>query len=138
MSNFFGVYECDFDSKYSVTVEDDGRVAYAYLLENNEHVVSDVWLYNQQDPPLNADWRESDMPFLNPQDFLLAAENCMPLLKTSDVIVNWNCPDNKIIIAIIFIREQLTAILQTGTSPGWSAFVKKDGPLAKKWHPLSE
>ena len=33
------------DGGRSVVLEDDGRVAYAYLLEKDT-IVSDVWLYN--------------------------------------------------------------------------------------------
>lgn len=52
-------------------VEDDGKVAYAYLLKGND-IISDVWLYNQQRTPDTIDWTNKvDMLFLNPKNYIL-------------------------------------------------------------------
>jgi hypothetical protein len=56
---------CEFDSNYSVLIEDDGRVAYAYLMEYGD-VISDVWLYNHTQAIKVVDWNNQQMPYLNP------------------------------------------------------------------------
>jgi hypothetical protein len=56
---------------FSLIVEDDDRVAYAYLL-HNEEIVGDVWLYNGDPAPSDPQWGDpSGAPFLNPQEFVL-------------------------------------------------------------------
>ena len=45
------------DGKLSVVLEDDGDVAYAYLLEEGI-VVGDVWLYNVSQSPNTIDWSD--------------------------------------------------------------------------------
>ena len=47
------------DPRYSVVIEDDGRVAYAYLLHDDE-IVGDVWLYNHGPAPAEPEWRSPD------------------------------------------------------------------------------
>jgi len=61
------------DGRLSVMLEDDGRVAYAYLLQDGK-VVGDVWLYNVVETPERVDWKDrSQMPFLNPKRFCSTA-----------------------------------------------------------------
>ena len=55
---------------YSVIFDDDGRVAYAYLLAPDEHIVSDVWLYNRCESPLQPEWPDQEkIPFANPASY---------------------------------------------------------------------
>jgi hypothetical protein len=49
---WFGIDEPGGDRQ--VVLEDDGRVAYAYLLERDA-IVADVWLYNIGEDPV--DWQ---------------------------------------------------------------------------------
>jgi hypothetical protein len=71
MSNFFFQYFCNFNANYSIIIEDDNRVAYAYLLEG-ENIVGDVWLYNQEQSPVKENWdNPDDLPFLNSLDYII-------------------------------------------------------------------
>ncbi|WP_374951629.1 hypothetical protein [Mucilaginibacter sp.] len=65
MSVFSAQYYCEFDRFFSVKIEDDGRVAYAYLMQGNDEV-ADVWLYNLAAAPVASFWNEADKPFVNP------------------------------------------------------------------------
>jgi hypothetical protein len=51
---------------WQVIVEDDDRVAYAYLVRDGR-IVTDVWLYNRMPAPQRPPWHEPGpvMPFLN-------------------------------------------------------------------------
>ncbi|MBC8045942.1 MAG: hypothetical protein H7Y00_04055 [Fimbriimonadaceae bacterium] len=130
MSEFFDQFFFDKAPIYSIIIEDDGRVAYAYLLKNGD-IVSDVWLYNQLEAPINSEWKKSDMPFLNPQKFLQDV-SILPILDLNEVNIKWiNSEFNKLLFADIYIREKFIARLKEGLKPGWSAIVKLDGPLAK-------
>jgi hypothetical protein len=133
MSEFYSNYACDFDSFYSIVVEDDGRVAYAYLVENEEDITGHVWLYNQLATPTNTVWIESEMPFLNPIEYIGSNQNTKPLTESSEIVVRWELSQNNIIIANLYIRDTLIAKLSPQDFPGWSTMVIKDGPLAKKW-----
>lgn len=108
----------------AVVLDDDGRVAYAYLLDR-EAVVSDVWLYNVTDTPNVVDWNdESQMPFLNPQN-LCKAEAVPRLSRQSPV----NCIWTKEGVDVV-INDVLMARLKPGAKPGWSRLARLPGPLA--------
>lgn len=111
----------------AVVLEDDGRVAYAYLLEGNS-LVSDVWLYNVDAAPESADWNiQSAMPFLNPAPF--CKQEAIPRLSLQSIV---NC-DWEDIGVVITIDGIVIARLERGAKPGWSHLARKSGPLA---HPL--
>jgi len=133
MSEFFVSIVCDDCEEFSVVIEDDGRVAYAYLLENTA-IIGQVWLYNQVDTPKETTWDEDQMPFLNPLEFVGDSFLIKPIEDNVAVQVKWKYLDtNKSIEAHVFIRKELVAILRPNAEPGWSLMVNKDGPLAKKW-----
>lgn len=70
MTEFYKQFFCKTNQSYSLIIEDDGRVAYAYLLLNEE-IIGDLWLYNQEETPSFSDWSNPDnMPFLNSQQFV--------------------------------------------------------------------
>ena len=109
----------------AVVLEDDGRVAYAYLLDH-EKVVCDVWLYNVAAAPNAVDWNdESQMPFLNPQKFC-KVEVVPRLAQQSSVECVW-CEEGVEVI----IDGVLMARLEPGAKPGWSRLALRPGPLAK-------
>lgn len=132
MTDFFAVYTCDFDDKLAVVIEDDGRVAYAYL-RANEIIVGDVWLYNQAKAPEDVVWKKDDTPFINPREFIDEAYTTLPVNDRSEIQVEWRLTESKNVKAYVFIRKVLVALLEPGAKPGWSRFVKRDGPLAKKY-----
>ena len=120
------------DSGYSVVFEDNGRVAYAYLLDENDAIVSDVWLYNRCTTPSEPEWTNMEkMPFANPIGFVKFNGNFSPVADISEVTVQWGCSDVGLVRADIFLRDELFAILVDGETPGWSKLAFKNGPLAK-------
>lgn len=129
MTDFLYKAPCNFNPDYAVIIEDDGIVAYAYLLFNEE-IIADIWLYNQAETPEETEWNEDDMPFLNPAEFVKEGIYVRPLSDGSDFECKWSI-ENGLINVDIYLYEILTARLQPDTKPGWSALVKKEGPLAR-------
>lgn len=124
-------FVCEFDENYTVMVEDDGRVAYAYLLEYGD-IIGDVWLYNVDKAPLDDNWAmQPQMPFLNPAEYLAPDANITPIKKNSEVRCEWTeSPNDSLIEAAIWIRDKFIAQVVSGSKPGWSTLVVKNGPLA--------
>lgn len=113
--------------EYSILIEDDGKVCYAYLYINNK-IVGDVWLYNKIESPIVAEWQSPDnLPFLNPIEFI--KDNIKSFNDETDVIVDWNSESK--VFAMIYISTRLIAKLTEGDFPGNSTLVIKDGPLAR-------
>ena len=111
------------DGRRAVIVEVDDRVAYAYLLENDE-IVGDVWLYNVAPTPETVDWRDRDaMPFLNPRSF--CSDEPAPDLR-QDVECRWVEDAVEICAGGIVVGR-----LAAGAKPGWSRMARMDGPLAR-------
>lgn len=113
----------------ALVLEDDGRVAYAYLLEH-EDVVGDVWLYNVNDAPVSEDWHsQSEMPFLNPMSYC-SDEKASRLAMGSSITCVW-CDEG----VDVTIDGTFMARLCRGTKPGWSRYAIRPGPLAKPLRP---
>jgi hypothetical protein len=109
----------------SVTVEDDSRVAYAYLRRYGE-IVADVWLYNVAEPPEENAWLErTQLPFLNPRKFCKqgVVERITKRTQIGCTIVSEYVE--------VSIDSQLIARLKPGVKPGWSRFAVIDSPLAR-------
>ncbi|WP_341832464.1 hypothetical protein AACH28_05600 [Sphingobacterium thalpophilum] len=114
--------------EFAVLIEDDDKVCYAYLL-NEERIVGDIWLYNSVPTPRESEWhKKENLPFLNPAKFV--KENLQPFDAISPVVVTWDF--GKETVANIFLASRLIAKLTVGSFPGWSSLVTKDGPLAQK------
>jgi hypothetical protein len=120
------------ESGCSIIFDDDGRVAYAYFLNYERKIVGDVWVYNRCETPAEPEWTEKDRaPFVNSAGYVASHKHFEPVADGSDVKVNWQRGDEGQLIACIFIRKQLAAILAAGQQPGWSTLAAKDGPLAR-------
>jgi hypothetical protein len=120
------------DSKFSLVIDDDGRVGYAYLLDADGRICGDVWLYNRCSAPVEAEWSEREKaPFANPESYV--DPRGMYSLPTSadDFSVEWRDQGKGIFEARIYIHRTLAGKLVTGAKPGWSAFARRDGPLAR-------
>ncbi|MGC3945453.1 MAG: hypothetical protein QM762_13220 [Chryseolinea sp.] len=131
MDTFFEQKICHSNNNYSVIVEDDGRVCYAYLMEGTS-IVGDVWLYNTIDTPDRVDWSsKEDMPFLNPRPYVDSSKTIQPINSSMDLSITWIMNKKEVKEANIYIRRTLVAKLEIGYKPGWSTFVIMDGPLAK-------
>jgi hypothetical protein len=120
------VRRCDVPgTTLSVIIEDDDRVAYAYLSDGGQ-ITSDVWLYNVAPAPDKVDWRdESQMPFLNPKPFC-KEESLARITEQSDVVcaVSTDCVEVK-------LGGRVIARLKAGARPGWSILAGRKGPLAQ-------
>lgn len=124
---YFKQYISEEFLSFSVIIEDDDKVCYAYLLEENQ-IVSDVWLYNNIDSPEAVDWKnKDDLPFANPKKFI--KNNISPFDVATSIDVKWGSVDGKI-YAKIYASNQLLVKLERDAFPGWSTLVKSDGPLA--------
>lgn len=130
MSEFYDQIFCESNPEYSIVVKDDGRVAYAYLLENN-NIIGDIWLYNPKPVPVAADWQNKDeMPFLNPIVFV--KDEISPITDSRQVDVKWVLFNNSVLDNVTtYVDNRLIAKLSINSMPGWSALVSKDRPLAQ-------
>ena len=109
----------------ALIVEDDGRVAYAYLLKN-ERIVSDVWLYNVAPAPDIPPWHNMQQtPFLNPVGY--CKPGTMPRLTKQSVIqCKWRSDAVEVVVDGI-----PWAHLESGAKPAWSLWAMREGPLAR-------
>jgi hypothetical protein len=108
-----------------VIIDDDGRVAYAYLLDPDGTIVGDVWLYNRLPPTDEIDF-EGGAPFLNPH----AQSPDQPLPTTpAELSVEW-LMDDALLVAEVRLRGAPLARLTPGSQPGWHAWAL-NGPLAR-------
>jgi hypothetical protein len=119
------------DRNRSVVIEDNGRVAYAYLLDHDKQICSDVWLYNRRPTPIEPEWHDREgAPYANPAPFVDDREIFALPRSGDDFSVEWKREDSSY-LARVHIRTTLAAVLADGHKPGWSVLAKKDGPLAK-------
>jgi hypothetical protein len=130
MSTFLQQIPCEFDDNYSVLIEDDGGVAYAYLLEYGD-VIGDVWLYNQEAAPAGSNWANQSTPYLNPAEYLNKDAKIAPIKNEQEIRCEWteSLSDGSIELGI-WLRDKFIAQVNAGSKPGWSVLVVKDGPLA--------
>ncbi|SHH75633.1 hypothetical protein SAMN04488109_5171 [Chryseolinea serpens] len=121
---------CEWNERYSVVVEDDHRVCYAYLLQDDK-IVGDVWLYNSIADPVSTDWKNrEDMPFLNPIRYIKPGVKISPVTDTCEIEMVWKMQGQDVSDVDIYVRKDLLAKLKM-SRPGWSTIVSEDGPLAK-------
>lgn len=111
------------DGDRSVVLEDDGEVAYAYLLVDGR-IVSDVWLYNSVVPDPNEVWVAENLPFQNRASH--SADECVPRLRTeSEVVLGWSASE-----VAIEIDGVLVARMRADIKPGWSLGAASPSVLA--------
>lgn len=116
------------EQELDLVITDDGKVAYAYLLQGGR-TVADVWLYNRAATPELPEWRDrTKLPFLNPADYCVQPGDFAPLETPEEVSVRW-ARDG----ATIEIRGAPFAQILIGQKPGMSRFATQDGPLARRW-----
>ena len=127
----FGQFH-DPDRGFSVIFEDDGRVAYAYLLDADNTILADVWLYNRCESPSSPEWGDpARAPFANPSEYVRSDLNVAAVDDISDVTVTWHHDETATPTAAVHIRGDRFAVLRPGDRPGASLLAAKDGPLAK-------
>jgi hypothetical protein len=121
----------DPDSNLGVVIEDDGRVAYAYLLDHRA-IIGEVWLYNRAAAPQVPGWNSlmEAPPYLNPEGYIRAADFAVPVSRER-CGVEWGREENGAITAHVLIEGKRVARLCRDSKPGWSCLAVKDGPLAR-------
>ncbi|OOQ57949.1 hypothetical protein [Mucilaginibacter pedocola] len=120
---------CPFDKAYALKIEDDGRVAYAYLTFYDD-VVSDVWLYNRLPAPTVSFLNTDDGPALNPAEYLKSDTAVTPMSTEADITCEWDESKEGDIEVAVLLHGKFIAELLPGAMPGSSVLVAKDGPLA--------
>jgi hypothetical protein len=131
MSEF---YECRLspDKRLSFVMEDDGRVAYGYLLQTKQ-IVGHVWLYNQQRTPERPEWgRRSGMPCMNPKEFVDQPNEFVPVTMSEELECEWVITNGQSIGVSVLLRGDKHATIAINEMPGYSRFACVDGPLAKR------
>ncbi|HVZ94185.1 MAG TPA: hypothetical protein VG797_06715 [Phycisphaerales bacterium] len=118
------------DQGYSVRIDCDSRVSYAYLLKGTAFV-GDVWLTNTDYDPDEIPWDTShqEMPFRNPKEYTISHEPLIDPNPDDFVFYSWH-DKGSLRVAILYLGQPL-AILGDGIKPGWCVFAKKRGPLAQ-------
>jgi hypothetical protein len=115
---------------FKITVDDDGKVAYAYL-KQGKTIVGDVWLYNRCTTPDQTEWKDrSKLPFANIKGYMHEEGRFSKPARLEDVKVEWQYLDGAP-WAYIHLFDELVAVVGIGDKPGCSRFALKDGPLAR-------
>lgn len=129
--NFVLRYEC-VGQEYSLTIDDNGRVCYAYMLFKEE-IVADVWLYNRCPAPAKPEWVSGGaMPFANSRGYVVDDEFVPPSSK-DEIVVEWReVTGRKGPVAAVVIRGLLHATLSIGEKPGRCRLALRSGPLAQR------
>ncbi len=116
--------------KYSVTFEDNGKVAYAYL-KMGKDIIGDVWLYNRCNTPLKPEWNDkSEIPFANCNGYMSEAGKMQTTVADSDVLVDWEYEGQQP-VCYVYIYEDLYGVIAPGDKPGFARFALKNGPIAR-------
>jgi hypothetical protein len=115
----------------AVVIEDDGRVAYAYIFGRDGAICGDVWLYNRYPAPAEPEWHDpANMPFANSASFVNESSGFLLPDSARDFSVTW-AEAGGALVARVFLRGGYFARLEAGAKPGWSALAARDGPLAQ-------
>ncbi len=113
----------------SLVIDDDGRVAYAFLRAPEGDIIGDVWLYNRVPTPAVADWSNPLLaPFPNAATHARELDQSPPE-NADDLSVEWTV-DGELLLADVFLRGVLLARLSPGAAPGWSVLATQRGPCA--------
>lgn len=132
MSEGAGVFHAETSPGFGLNVvfEDNGRVAYAYLIDSLDQIIADVWLYNRAPTPLAPEWHDqSAAPFLNPARYVRTQAHPIPARDPSDVSFQWRADPEHDVVVEIFLRGDLIGRIWPGAKPGWAASARS-GPLA--------
>lgn len=118
------------DGLTAAVFEDDGRVAYCYILEDGQ-IKSDVWIYNRENSPDDADIRHQDAstPPMNPRKYALAAERLPE--RTDDVSIEWRIAKGMKPTAVVRVFGLTMAQVSAEAKPGYARLARIEGPLAK-------
>jgi hypothetical protein len=121
----------DPESCLEAVFEDDGRVAYGYIVKE-KRIVADVWVYNRAPAPAQPEWKDRERaPFLNPRDYVSDdAEGFEPASSQEDLALEWVSEGGERVV-MIKVRGRVAAKLGAGMRPGFASLARRDGPLAR-------
>jgi hypothetical protein len=127
--------QADRTGTYLVTVEDDDRVAHAYLRGHDGKILSTVWLYNSPGVAVPKTW--GDYGDLKRGDTPLNVAECggdtyfAPIVDPGEVKLYFLYDDDGGLVNVkIYVRGEPHAVLVIGERFGWSALATRDGPVA--------
>ena len=127
---FIGTFSSP-SGRRTIVVEDNGKVCYAYLLDERREIFGDVWLYNRCPTPVEPEWQEkADGPFANPASCSRQDSSFRLPVSVGDISVEWS-EARGVETARIYLSNRYFAKLVDGAKPGWSLLAAKDGPLAQ-------
>jgi hypothetical protein len=119
------------NGEHTLMFEDDGKVAYAYLKEENATIVGDVWLYNRCPTPPEPEWSDrSKIPFANSRAYTSEEGRVERDVQARDVLVDWENEDGNP-VAYVYLFEDLCGVVGVGDKPGYARFATKSGRLAR-------
>jgi hypothetical protein len=119
------------DRRHSLVIEDNGRVGYAYLLDHDNRICADVWLYNRGEAPAEPEWKDSTRaPFANPAQYVSPLAPFTPPQNASACSVRWQQDEGRNAV-IILINDTVAGMLEPSQRPGWASGARADGPLAR-------
>jgi hypothetical protein len=117
---------------YLLTIEDDGKVAYAYLKEKESRaIVGDVWLYNRCRAPAIPEWTDrAKVPFANPQAYVRESAGMVERVRVADLLVDWEGAGTAV-VAYIYLLGDLLAVVGVGDRPGCARCATASNRLAR-------
>lgn len=121
------------ESNIKLIIEDDGSVAYAYLVDSGK-IVADVWLYNRAEAPREAEWKlgpPKNRPFLNAADYI-----CNPFpfeipQRAEQFGAEWFMSKEKKIGVRVLSNGYTIGEMLYDETPGRAVAARKSGPLAQ-------
>lgn len=118
--------------EFKVTFDDNGKVAYAYLIKG-QAIVGDVWLYNRCQAPDEKEWQDhGNLPFANRQGFMTEEGQFKKPLTVDGVTVDWQYLKDQP-TAYVRLFGEIAAKVSVNDKPGYSRLAARDSPLAKVW-----
>jgi hypothetical protein len=121
---------------FSVVIEDDGLVCYAYLHDRDGDIISDVWLYNRCEAPIVPQWNDKEnLPFANPAEFIRSDLRYKIPYSEAEFDVYWLHQAGSLTETHIVLNGLHIAILVPYLKPGFSLLAIKDGPLGLAMQP---
>jgi hypothetical protein len=117
-----------FGQDFSAVFDDNGKVAYAFLLYQ-EQIVTDVWLYNVAPTP--EEFGHDQPPHLNIKGY--AKDETYPRIEREDEIeFRFITPNGLRSLCVeLYLRGELFAKLVPDQVPGWSKMAAEDSDLAR-------
>lgn len=127
------MFEIEFfheESQIGLIVEDNGKVAYAYMCDAAGKGLGMVWLWNHGVPPDDFEGVRGE-PVRNPKHYLIGWGDPVPE-SGDDIKVSFRMKDG-VPDCAIYVRDRLLASVSQGSFPGRNVNVAVENNLAKPW-----